>query len=48
MNREPNFDALNERLPNRNWKEIYRRICDGEPVASSLKEAIERFTPKEK
>ena len=42
---EPDFKKLNERFPNRNWGEIYRRIQNGEPVATSLKMAIDRYTP---
>jgi hypothetical protein len=41
---EPDFTTLNKKLPNRNWGEIYRRIKAGEPVASSLKMAIDRYT----
>ena len=42
---KPDFKTLNERFPNRNWGEIYRRILEGEPVATSLRMAIERYTP---
>ena len=42
---KPDFNQLNKKFPNRNWGEIYRRIQNGEPVASSLKMAIQRYTP---
>ena len=42
---KPDFIKLQEKFPNRNWGEIYRRIQEGEPVASSLKMAIQRYTP---
>ena len=42
---KPNFTKLNQRFPNRNWGEIYRRMQEGQPIASSLKMAIERYTP---
>ena len=42
---KPDFSKLYSKFPNRNWNEIYRRIQNGEPVASSLKMAIQRYTP---
>ena len=42
---KPDFIKLNKKFPNRNWREIYRRMQKGEPVASSLKMAIQRYTP---
>ena len=45
---EPDFDKLNKKFPNRNWREIYRRMVEGKDIASSLRMAIERYTPKEK
>lgn len=41
---EPNFRQLYQQFPNRNWREIYRRMKAGEPIASSLRMAIERYT----
>jgi hypothetical protein len=41
---EPDFITLNKKFPCRNWGEIYRRMKAGEPVATSLKMAIQRYT----
>ena len=45
---EPDFDNLNKKFPNRNWREIYRRMMNGEEIASSLRMAIEREKTKDK
>ena len=44
---EPDFNKLNKKFPYRNWREIYRRMVEGEDIASSLRMAIERYTYKD-
>ena len=47
MTKQTDFKGLEDKFPNRNWREIARRMEAGEPVATSLKEAIERYTTYE-
>lgn len=45
---QPDFKTLHKKFPNRSWETIYERMINGEPIASSLRMALERYTkPKD-
>ena len=44
---KPDFEKLNKKYPNQNWKEIYQRMIEGKDIPPSLRIAINLFTPKE-